>query len=140
MSTQNNGINMLDVKKANRGSILWIVYHANGISRKEIAAQLGLTPAAITLITTDLINEGILMETTSNQTPGRKGRKEILLEVNKKAFASIGVYISKKNFQIICTDLGCNVLFEDTIYTADCHGKSTSILGKVISISKSDLV
>ena len=57
---ETNGINMLDVKKKNRGSILRLIYQNGSISRKEIATALGLTPAAITLITNDLIEEGLL--------------------------------------------------------------------------------
>jgi len=139
MNKKTNGINMLDVKKNNRSSIIWTVYYANGISRKEIAARLGLTPAAITLITTNLISEGILIESSDSQSSGHKGRKEVLLTVNKKAFGAIGVYISKKYFRVACTDLDCNILFEETVHTADCHGKSDTILKKVIHILHTDI-
>ncbi len=130
---------MLDVKKANRALILWNVYQSNGISRKEIAGILGLTPAAITLITTDMISEGLLHETMAAESNGRKGRKEVLLEVNKGAYAVVGVYVSTKSFQVVCMDLGCNILFEDTIYTADCHRSSEMILKKISSVIREEL-
>jgi predicted NBD/HSP70 family sugar kinase len=134
MDTKTNGINMLGVKIKNRSSILNLIYRSGGISRKEIANKLNLTPAAITLITTDLINEGILIESYVEQNNNRKGRKEIMLEINSQKFAAVGIYISKNKFQIICIDLKNNVLFEDTVFTADCHRQSPAILDKVCSI------
>lgn len=126
-----NGINMLDVKKSNRSSVLNLVYHTDGISRKEIAARLGLTPAAITLIANEMISEGILMEQTAIQNPPRKGRKEISLIVPKNRFAAVGIYISQKKFRIICIDFNQNILFTETIYTGDCQGKSSLLLDKI---------
>ncbi len=129
-----NGINMLDVKKSNRSSLLNLVYHTDGISRKEIAARLGLTPAAITLIANEMISENILMEQTTEQNPPRKGRKEISLIVPKNRFAAVGVYISQNKFRIICIDFNQNVLFSETIYTGDCQGKSTLLLEKITTL------
>ncbi len=126
-----NGINMLDVKKSNRSSLLNLVYHTDGISRKEIATRLGLTPAAITLIANDMIAAGILMEQTSEQNTPKKGRKEVSLIVPKHRFAAIGVYISQNKFRIICINFKQDILFSDVVYTGDCHGNSTKLLQKI---------
>lgn len=126
-----NGINMLDVKKRNRSSLLNLVYHTDGISRKEIAARLGLTPAAITLITNDMIHEGILAEQAAEQNTSKKGRKEVSLGILKSNFAAVGIYISQHKFRILCTDLGQNTIFSDIVYTGDCHGESRRILDKI---------
>lgn len=130
---------MLAVKKKNRSSILNLIYRTGGISRKEIANKLNLTPAAITLITTDLINEGILVESFLEQNNNRKGRKEVILEIKSNKFVSIGVYISNHKFQIVCIDLKNNVIFEDMVYTADCHKKSAAILDKICGILEQNL-
>lgn len=139
MDVKRNGINMVAVKKKNRSAILNLIYRSCGISRKEIAHRLNLTPAAITLITTDLINEGILFESSLEQTNGR-GRKEVLLEINSEKFASIGIYISTNKFNMACIDLRNNILFETTIFTADCHKRSSAILDKVCTILNEYLV
>jgi len=122
---------MLDVKRRNRSSILNLVHKTGGISRKDIAGRLGLTPAAITLITTDLIQEGVLSESPTDQASNRKGRKEVLLEINSKKYAAVGIYISRHKLRILCIGLNNTVIFEDTIHTADCHGKSELILSKL---------
>jgi len=131
MRQNSNGINMSDVKIKNRSSILDLVYQSGGASRKEIANRLGLTPAAITLITTTLIQEGLLSEYTTTETSNRKGRKEVILKINKKKYAAIGIYITRHKFRILCVDLNNNVLFEDTIYTADCKKDAQLILDKL---------
>ncbi len=130
-SQSNTGINMFDVKKSNRSSIIWLVYRANGISRKAIAAQLGLTPAAITLITTDLIKEGLFTESQDPQSTGKKGRKEILLHIRKDAAYAIGVYISMHVFQLVAMDLNCKILFEESIPIDDCNCDSKKVLEKI---------
>lgn len=140
MNAKRNGINMIAVKKKNRSSILNLIYRTGGISRKEIANKLNLTPAAITLITTDLINEKILIESSIEQNNNRKGRKEILLEINSKKFATVGIYVSRHKFRIVCIDLNNNVIFEDTIFTADCHKKSSAILDKICDILQHHLI
>jgi len=126
-----NGINMSDVKIKNRSSILNLVYQSGGTSRKEIANRLGLTPAAITLITTDLIQEGVLSEYTTAEPSNRKGRKEVILKINTYKYAAVGVYITRHKFRILCVDLDNTILFEDTVYTADCKKESELILNKL---------
>lgn len=139
MARQSNGFNMLDVKKKNRSAILHLIHQNKSMSRKEIAAHLGLTPAAITLITTDLIQEGLLVEATTQPT-SKKGRKEILLEINAKNFATVGVSITKTKFKIMCIDLDCLVLFEDTVSIEDCHHNSGEILDKICSFLSVQLI
>ncbi len=140
MVAKHNGINMIEVKKRNRSSIINLIYRSGGMSRKEIANKLNLTPAAITLITTDLISEGILIESFMEQNNNRKGRKEIILEINNSKFAAIGIYISVHKFQILCMDLDQNIIFEDTVFTADCHRKSSAILDKLYHILNNHLI
>jgi N-acetylglucosamine repressor len=132
--SKENGINMLDVKRKNRSSILNLIHQKEKISRKDIAVKLGLTPAAITLITTDLIKDGLIHEEFPDQTSSHKGRKEVLLAINGDNFIAIGVYISLNKFRIVCTDMNNRVIFKDTIFTSDCHNKSEKILDKLCNI------
>jgi N-acetylglucosamine repressor len=122
-----NGINMLDVKMGNRSAILELIYRSKGIPRKDIAKALGLTPAAITLITNDLINEGILIEADTRVSAGR-GRKEILLEIDSHKYASIGVNITRHHFELICIDFSCKILFQKMYKTSDLHHDAGKIL------------
>lgn len=134
-----NGINMLDVKMRNRSAILELVYRSKGIPRKDIAKTLGLTPAAITLITTDLINEGILVEANTRVSSGR-GRKEILLEINSRRYAAIGVSITRHHFELICIDLSCKVLYQQMFHTSELHHDPEKILASIVNEIRSNIL
>ena len=56
------GINLGNVKVSNRSAILKLLNDRGAMSRKDIAAELGLTPATVTLICSDLLSQGILCE------------------------------------------------------------------------------
>ena len=56
------GQNLKSLKSTNRSSLLYLL-NANGkMSRKDIAKALALTPAAVTKICQELIQEGYIVE------------------------------------------------------------------------------
>lgn len=52
------------------------------MSRKDIAIELGLTPATVTLICTELISAGILCEKGEVEEERRAGRRKVLIDIN----------------------------------------------------------
>ena len=103
---QKSGINMERVKKENRSLILKCINNNGPLSRKDIAAQTGLTPASVTQITTLLIDEGILLEVGSVQeNTGTAGRKKILLDINESFSYVCSVNIEQKDTTIAICDL-----------------------------------
>jgi predicted NBD/HSP70 family sugar kinase len=134
-----DGINMLDVKVRNRRSILELVYQEKQIPRKDIAACLGLTPAAITLITNDLIQEGILIETAKKESSAR-GRREVLLEINSSKFCVIGISITKNHYELTCTDLSTKTLYHKKFRTIDFHHDAGLILPAIQSTIQTDIL
>ncbi len=135
-SVRDSGVNMLDVKKQNRGAILHLIYESGGISRKEIAHALGLTPAAITMIAGELLEEGLIFQSEEEKITNRKGRREILLKISGCRYAALGVCITRHQFRLLCMDFNNEILFEDIVYTADCRGKAPLILQKLTEIIK----
>lgn len=79
------GANMLTVRKKNRASILKLINDNGPASRKDLAQILGLTPPAVTQICTDLMEEGVLVETGINVSHDGAGRKKVLLDINYDA-------------------------------------------------------
>ena len=75
------GDNMTDVKRANRSAVLRVLHENGAVSRKKLAAYIGLTPAAITKITGEMIEEGLLREGEAVFSGGA-GRREILLKTD----------------------------------------------------------
>lgn len=76
------GINLGNVKVSNRSAILKLLNDRGAMSRKDIAAELGLTPATVTLICSDLLSQGILCEKGELEEAKRAGRRKVLIDIN----------------------------------------------------------
>ena len=87
--------NQLTMKSINSQSdinvsrILRLIWQKNGISRIEIAAQLGLDKSTVTKIVSALLDVGIVHEFAHGITGPQGGRKPIYLEISE-AFAVVG--------------------------------------------------
>jgi len=104
------GINLENVKLKNRSSILKTLNNLGPMSRKDIAYEVGLTPAAVTLLTTEMIEERILTEKGELQEERRAGRKKILVDIDYQSKWVIAVSIEMKNTYIQICDLKAKVL------------------------------
>ncbi len=76
------GINMESVKSKNIEAILKLLNTQGLMSRKDIALELGLTPATLTMLCAELLNEGVLVEKGESPQQNRAGRRKILLGIN----------------------------------------------------------
>ena len=87
------GINLENVKNNNRSAILQLLNNNGAMSRKDIAGRTGLTAASVTLICTELLDEGIIVERGEAVEEKRAGRKKILVDLNPsyKSILCIGI-------------------------------------------------
>ena len=100
-----------NVKNINKYAILDLIrFTPGGISRVEIARQMGLTRAAITSIISDLVNNGVVREAESRSVPS--GRRPIVLEINPERGFVIGVDIGYSHVSIILADYSARVVKE----------------------------
>lgn len=76
-----SGLNLQSLKSKNRSLILYELNASGKLSRKELSKKLFLTPAAVTKICAELIDEGYISEHGEMENAGRSGRKEILLSL-----------------------------------------------------------
>ncbi len=90
-----SGINLENVKLINRSSILMLLNAHGSLSRKDIATSLGLTPAAVTQICSELIEKKIIKEIGELSEESRVGRKKILLEINYEYSKVIAITIEE---------------------------------------------
>ncbi len=91
-------------KLSNRSKILHIIGDKK-IARKDLAKLVELTPAAITIITKDLINEGIILETSEQAITRTVGRKKTLIKINKNYKYIIGVAIETDSVTISLSNM-----------------------------------
>ena len=77
------GIKQENMKLQNRRAILELLNEKERLSRKDISMQIGLTPAAVTQLVNEMIEEGILLEYgQAQEIKKRVGRKKVLLGIN----------------------------------------------------------
>lgn len=131
MKAVDSGHNMRDVKKINRGLILYLIYKNKGLSRKTLSAKTGLTPAAITLIISDMIREGLLIETHAVHNGNVLGRKEVILDINLRAYAALGIYLEQHRAKIRCCDLSARQIFQVEIFNGEQEKSFSSFLEAV---------
>src|SRR6478735_8435121 len=67
-----------DIRRRNLGAVLGCILEAGAIARSDIAAATGLSRAAVTSLVADLVDAGLLRESTA--VPAAMGRPRILLE------------------------------------------------------------
>ena len=104
-------LNDYNVKNINkRVSLELIRFTPGGISRSELARQLGLTRAAVTSIIGDLIDSGLVHE--SENGPATGGRRPIMLELNPQRGYLVGVDLGATHYNMLVTDFAGRILNE----------------------------
>lgn len=102
------GINLENVKVSNRSAILKLLNDHGAMSRKDIALELGLTPATVTLICTELISAGLLCEKGEVEEKKRAGRKKVLIGINYQYRNVLSISIEASETCVTVSDLrGC---------------------------------
>lgn len=111
---QTEGDNMLGLKRQNRAAVLWCLHRHGGLSRKRLASVLGLTPAAMTKIAAELIEDGLVFEDGPVASAGA-GRREILLRLDPASFCSLGVSIGLGRAILSAVSLDGKTLCAETV-------------------------
>ena len=111
------GINLENVKNNNRSAILQLLNNNGAMSRKDIAGRTGLTAASVTLICTELLDEGIIVELGEAVEEKRAGRKKILVDLNPSYKSILCIGIESDETFISVTDCKGNVLNSEILIT-----------------------
>lgn len=102
-----------EMRTRNQNAVLQTVHLHGPISRVEIATKLALSPAAVTIITGDLITRGLIYEARRAESDG-VGRKAILLEVDYDHAAVAGIKVSDTAVTAALTNLNAEVAYTET--------------------------
>ena len=102
------------------------------MSRSELSRQTGLTRSALTLITDDMIAEGLVFET--NRAAEKQGRVPVLLDVNKDGFLAVGVYLNRERCAAGLVNLKYECLYEREIDLSPCAdaGHAMDVIGRAV--------
>jgi len=101
------------IRSINRSLILNVVKTQGEVSRAAIAHQTGLSPATVTAITGQLIQEALIFEKTTGDSTG--GRPPIILALNPRGGFVIGVKLMENHAVAALTDLNATVLEKEMV-------------------------
>ena len=108
------GDNLMSVKRSNRSAALRILHEKGAMSRKRLAENMHLTPAAITKIVGEMIEDGLLSEGEMLSSSGA-GRREILIDLNAEAACGFGVLINLRQAILSAVWLDGRVIFAEEV-------------------------
>ncbi len=132
------GISKLDLKRRNRAQILRVIRECGPISRVDIASSMKITRAAVTIITNEMIEEGVLYEV--GEAPVsiehlQKGRRKILIDINENFKFALGASISDERVTVGLTNANGKIMEKTGIENIETMS-SEEIMEYIISSCK----
>lgn len=123
------------IRDLNRAAILGLIGEDGPIARVEIARRLALSPATVTDITHELVEEGLV--TQVDQGPSSGGRPPILLGLVGTAAQVVGAKIAADHLALVRVDLNGDVLARTTepfaAHGADALDRLTERLRRAVA-------
>ena len=102
-------------------AILHLIHSGSQGSRLALSKQTGLSPASITLIVQNLINRGLVVESTA--VTSKLGRRPVSLEIRSDAAYLIGVDIGSYYLRVVVADMNGNITYKSQSKTAIPEGR-----------------
>ncbi len=102
-------------KRPHRSAIIKLVWQNPGISRSNVAKELGITKSTVSSLVTDLELDGWL-RTGAGGVSLAMGRPSIPLFLNDASFALLGAEIGLNEISVVATNIYGEILARDTIF------------------------
>ena len=94
---------MRDLRRDNRSVLLWSLYFDQPCSRQDLSEATGLSPASVSNVTRELIDDGIVADAGSVDSDG--GRPRTLLQIDPSYGYVIGVDVGETRVRVELFDL-----------------------------------
>lgn len=92
-----NGTRSTDMRFSNKLLLLNLL-RKQQVSRAELARQMGLTRAGVTMLVDELLQSGILQEVGTNRA--EMGRRPMMLRVKADCFYAVGISLTRRDCNI----------------------------------------
>lgn len=124
------GANLLALRSHNTALVLDLLRTAgsDGISRLELAERTGLTPQAVSKITTRLRDDGLAAEAGRRASTG--GKPRTVLRLVPEAGHAVGVHLDRDELRVVLADLRGAVVGERRT-PVDLGAGADAVLGAV---------
>ena len=131
-------------KIINRARIMREIRIKREICRVEIARSLGLDKSTISNNVNELLEMGVIVESSEGSSGPRGGRKPVHIKLNKSFGCVLGLEIGPESFTAVAVDLKGEVLysrFEKTAISGNCFmeklGEIADLL--IVELERKDL-
>ena len=106
-----------DAQRPLRQQIFERVRAAGSVARVQVAKDLGVSPASVTTITSELIEAGLIEEISApRDIDSGRGRPAVALGVRADAHRVAGMKISDREHTVVIVDFAGNLIADDTYY------------------------
>ena len=105
-----NAATVYELKNNNRKRILEQL-RFGALSRVELSKRVGLAKSSVTVLTNEMIKEGLIFEAGISKKEAGAGRTSILLKINKDFGFAIGINLHRKQISVSAVDLLNNGIF-----------------------------
>ena len=96
-----------DLRRSNRSRALWELFMTGPLTRQELGQAAGVSPATVSNLVGDLVDQGLVIEVGVEDSNG--GRPRGVLQVNPDYGFVIGVDVGETAFLVELFDLGMQV-------------------------------
>jgi len=119
-------------RDVNRAAIFWTIGTAGPIARATIARRLNLSPATVTAVTRQLLDQGLIRVAKRSQSP--RGRPALLLEVVGDAARAFGAKVAADHVVGVCVNLEAEIVKQ---YEAPLDAASPGAVAELAAILSS---
>jgi predicted NBD/HSP70 family sugar kinase len=117
------------LKAINRASILNAIKSYGPIARTDIAELTKLSPATVTGLTAELIEDGLVL--IKQEGDSRGGRRPILLALDSQGAYVIGIKLAEEHATLALTDLNAEIVTKRTVQLTERDpGHVSHLLGE----------
>lgn len=126
---------IIESKKSNVKRLLLEILTNKDISRAELSHKLGLSPATVALLITELVQKNLIYE--RDEKSSTVGRKTRLIRINEKAFEFLSVRLRHHTVYMHLCDINgqikaCqNVDLDMSVHDGNAAGVVSSIVGVI---------
>ena len=118
-----------DLRRRNRSVLLSMLYFDGPLSRYELGSRTGLSPATVSTLTGELVQDGLVVE--AGQVDSDGGRPRVLLRVNPGYGSVVGVDVGETGIRVelFALDMTRRAAVDHPLPSAGPSGSTVSVSG-----------
>lgn len=116
-----------NIRRQNRDVVLNLIVENKVLSRTDIAKQTGLTGAAVSRITRELIEAGLLREGATIPLKGRAGRRNVILELSEDGAYVLGITLTGNVRSVSIANCRGEVIAHDNVRLLDFKSPNATL-------------